>query len=164
MRNIEIFEAISALLLADLYEHFPLKINVHPSSLAMKLDDCLWDESTEPVPGYGDIQIEKVIRHKSPVALAKPTIEWLASAGFVSFDRYDRSDFIGVCLTPKGLELIKSDQERANRLVEAAKGIVKDSASDVMKNQLTGVFSEMLSWSIKNSPTIFQTVSRIIES
>lgn len=37
MKNIEIFEAISGLLLADLYQYFPLKMKVQPNEYALRL-------------------------------------------------------------------------------------------------------------------------------
>ena len=161
MKNIEIFEAISGLLLADLYEHFPLRIKIHPSDLAMRLDDGKWEESQEPITEDGNVTT--YIRHKSPAGLAKPTIEWLASAGFITFDQYDDGDFIGVCLTPKGLESIKSDETRPNRLIEAAKGLLVDSTKDAVRGQLRKIASEIFSWGVKNAPTIYQTVSKLIE-
>ncbi|MFC1347731.1 MAG: hypothetical protein G8D83_21015, partial [gamma proteobacterium symbiont of Clathrolucina costata] len=66
MKNIEIFEAISGLLLADLYQYFPLKMKVQPNEYALRLDDGHWSEC---------LVGEKYIRNRSPAAMTKPTIE-----------------------------------------------------------------------------------------
>lgn len=42
MNNIDIFKAISALVLAHCYDSFPLKVKVSPKELAVSLGDEFW--------------------------------------------------------------------------------------------------------------------------
>ena len=154
MKNIEIFKAISGLVYAKLYDNFPLKIKLSPSSLAVELDDEFWSESqtsiTESVSEYN--------RNRSPAAIAKPTIEWLSNSGLITYDRYHDHEFEGVCLTAKGLESIEANSS-GRRLVTAMADLAKEELKGQAKNQLNSIFSKALSWSIEKSPTIIQTIS-----
>ncbi|MEW8660753.1 MAG: hypothetical protein AB2603_20770 [Candidatus Thiodiazotropha endolucinida] len=146
MKNIEIFEAISGLLLADLYQYFPLKMKVQPSEYALRLDDEHWSES---------LVGEKYIRNRSPAAMTKPTIEWLANAGYISFDTYDGEYFDGVTLTAKGLEVIRSDKSMAEKLVSAAKDIAKSESKEFARENLRKLMSYFLEKGIKYSGAFF---------
>lgn len=157
MKNIEIFEALSGLLLAELYEYFPLPKAVAPTELALKLGDDYWDEAEQPLEETG--QINAYIRHKSPVGLAEPTIDWLAKTGFITHDGYYGSAFQNVCLTAKGLEAIRSAPGRESRLLDAAKNVVTGAVKDSARDELRKVFSEMILWSVQNSATLIQSAS-----
>jgi hypothetical protein len=161
VRNIEIFEACSALLMAELYEHFPLRIDIQPSTLALMLGDDLWDESLAQIEGTTN-QFNRN-RHKSPVGLSKPTIEWLMFAGLIHYESYNDGEFKKVCLTPKGFESIKAKPENESKLLKAAKDIVSSTAKDTAKKELKEAFSGILSWCTQNSPTVFQTISNMAQ-
>ena len=155
MNNIDIFKAISGLVFAQAYESFPLKIDLSPSEIAISLSDEFWDESQRQI---AENQFEYV-RNRSPIGLAKPTIEWLGSAGLITFDGYRDGVFLGVTLTAKGLESIESNQEHGFNLLSAAKDLAADELKDQARNRLKEVFSEVLSWSVEKSPTIIQAIS-----
>lgn len=155
MNNIDIFKAISALAFAKIYDNFPLKINLSPSELAISLDDDFWGESQKSI---AENQTE-YIRNRSPAGLAKPTIEWLGSAGLITFEGYKDGEFINVTLTAKGLESIESNQDRGSNLLCAAKNLAKDELKSQARKQLKDLFSEVLSWSVEKSPTIIQAIS-----
>ncbi|MBT3042967.1 MAG: hypothetical protein KME67_08925 [Candidatus Thiodiazotropha sp. (ex Codakia orbicularis)] len=140
MKNIEIFEAISGLLLADLYQHFPIKMKVQPAEYSMRLEDEHWSEC---VVG------EKYVRHHSPAAIVEPAIEWLANAGYISYDAYDGEYFDGVTLTAKGLEVIRSDKNLAEKLVSAAKDIAKSESKEIARENLRKLMSYFLEKGIK---------------
>ncbi len=143
---------------AKLYENFPLKINLSPSSLATELDDALWSESRTQIENGVTI----INRNKSPVAISKPTIEWLANAGLISYERYDGIDFVGVCLTAKGLESIEANNS-GESLLNAVKDLAKDQFKEQAKVQLNSLFSKALSWSVQKVPTIIQNVSSLTQ-
>ncbi|KFI09466.1 hypothetical protein F0223_25330 [Vibrio coralliilyticus] len=157
MRNIEIFEAYSGHLLARLYEHFPLRININAYDIAFDLDDDLWSQSQEEQNNG----THKYNRHKSPIGLSKATIEWLSMSGLIFYESSSGSDFKNVCLTPKGLEAIKAAPEQGNRLLAAAKDLATSSVKDAAKAEFQEVFSSILSWCVKNSPTIIQSVTNL---
>jgi hypothetical protein len=158
VNNIDIFKAISALAFAQLYDSFPVKVVITPSELAVRLGDEFWEESQEP--DTDNVSVSKYVRNRSPAGIARPTIEWLASAGFITYERYSDNSFRGVCLTAKGLESIESGAERGNRLLKAAKEITQDALKIEAKKQLTKLFSEVISWSVKNSPTMIQMLMK----
>ncbi|MGF1751898.1 hypothetical protein [Vibrio cionasavignyae] len=155
MNNIDIFKAISGLVFAQAYESFPLKIDLSPSEIAISLSDEFWDESQRQI---AENQFEYV-RNRSPIGLAKPTIEWLGSAGLITFDGYRDGVFLGVTLTAKGLESIESKEEHGFNLLSAVKDLAVDELKDQARKRLKEVFSEALSWSVEKSPTIIQAVS-----
>ncbi|GFD91075.1 hypothetical protein KUL152_33010 [Tenacibaculum sp. KUL152] len=159
MRNIEIFEALSALLFAKLYEQFPLRVDVNAYDIALSLGDELWDESSTPITEGSDIKT--INRNKSPAGLSKPTIQWLKYAGLVDYISQDGSTFKQVCLTPKGLESIKVKPENESRLLKAAKDIAEGTAKDLAKKELKEAFSGILSWCAQHSPTVFQSISHM---
>ncbi|WP_147336830.1 hypothetical protein [Pseudomonas abyssi] len=155
MKNIEIFEAISGLLFAELYEYFPLPKNIDPTHYALELGDDYWDEAEQPLEETG--QIKGYVRHKSPAGLAKPTVEWLTNTGFITHNGYRNGEFQNVCLTAKGLESIRSAPGTENRLLDAAKNILTGAAKDSARDELRKVFSEMVLWSVRNSATLIQS-------
>lgn len=140
MKNIEIFEAISGLLLADLYQYFPIKMKIQPDEYALRLDDEHWSEC---------LMGEKYMRNSSPAAMTKPTIEWLANAGYISYDAYDGEYFDGVTLTAKGLEVIRSDKSMAERLVSAAKDLAESEVKELARDNLRKLMSIFLEKGIK---------------
>ncbi len=152
MRNIDIFEAYSALLLAHLYEHFPLRVNVNAYELAMKIDETLWDESKTPLEHAPFIQ--KYNQHKSPVGLAKPTIQWLKLAGLIDYESENDSEFSKMVLTPKGLESIKVDPDVENKLLKAANSMLIEASKQTAQNELKEVFSSIISWCARNVPSL----------
>ncbi|MFN4042667.1 hypothetical protein [Limnobacter sp.] len=156
MRNIEIFKAISALVMADLYAHFPLKQDISPSELALNLGDELWDKSLKQDSGHPNVYERQ--RQFSPAALARPTIEWLANAGLISYSSYQNSKFKDVALTLKGLESIEAHSTRGKRLINASKNLLVDSAKDAAKEQLTKIAGEMFKWCVKEGPQLIHLV------
>ncbi|OUR72132.1 hypothetical protein A9Q78_07425 [Methylophaga sp. 41_12_T18] len=158
MNNIDIFKAISALAMAHCYDSFPLKIKLSPGELALSLGDEFWDESQKPISE----NVSEYVRNRSPAGIAKPTIEWMAASGLITYEAYRDSQFIGVCLTAKGLEAIESDQDRGGNLIQAAKELAKEEFKDQARTKLKGLFSEVLSWSIEKSPTVFQAVTNYV--
>jgi hypothetical protein len=154
VRNIEIFESYSALILAMLYERFPLKYDIDCVELIALIEDELWDEVL-PHQTVGDGEIKVREHHKSPVAIAKPTLEWLQYAGLIDFSSIDSNNFKGVWLTPKGLESIKSKPKNEKRLIRAASDIFKDVAKDTAKKELKKAFSEIITWCSQH-PSIVQ--------
>jgi hypothetical protein len=159
MKNIEIFKSLSGLVMAELYDAFPLPITLKPSELALKLDDALWSDSLTPDPQQP--HINNYNRRRSPAALSKPTIEWLQLAGLISYRNYRDSFFEGVVLTPKGLEAIESDQQRGQSLLQAAENLALDASKDIAKDQLKGIFSDVLKWCVEKSPSIIHTIQSI---
>ncbi|MFG1495386.1 hypothetical protein ABMA57_02055 [Saccharospirillum sp. HFRX-1] len=157
MKNIEIFEALSGLLFAELYEYFPLPKTIDPKLLALELGNEYWDEAERPLEDTG--QINAYIRHKSPAGLAEPTVRWLANTDFITFDCYRGGKFQNVCLTAKGLEAIRSAPGRESRLLNAAKSVLAGAAKDSAREELRKVFSEMVLWSVQNSATLIQSAS-----
>jgi hypothetical protein len=158
MNNIDIFKAISGLALAHCYDSFPLKIQISPAELAVSLGDEFWDESQKPISG----NVSEYVRNRSPAGIAKPTIEWMASAGLITYSGYRDGSFIDVCLTAKGLEAIESNQSRGNDLISAAKDLAKDELKNQARSQLKDIFSEVLTWTIEKSPTIMQAVTNYV--
>lgn len=158
MNNIEIFKSISGLVLAKCYDNFPLKIKLSPNELALSLGDEYWDESLRKISDNA----HDYVRNRSPAAIAKPTVEWMASSGLITYDSYNDGYFTNVCLTAKGLEAIESKKGIGDKLLTAAKNLVKDELRSQAKEQLRNVFSEVLSWSIQHSPTIFQSITNIM--
>jgi len=157
MKNIEIFEAISGLLFADLYEQFPLPSDIDPSELALRLGDDYWNESLQPLDEDG--RDNAYIRHKSPSGLARPTVDWLANSGFITHRGFANGTFAKVCLTAKGLEAIRSETGRENRLLEAAKQAVEGAAKDTARKELQMVFSEIVAWSVRNTATLIHSTT-----
>jgi hypothetical protein len=155
MNNIEIFKAISGLALAHCYDSFPLKIQISPADLAVSLGDDFWDESQTPISD----NVSEYLRNRSPAGIAKPTIEWMASSGLITYSGYKDGRFLDVCLTAKGLEAIESKQGRGNDLICAAKELAKDELKNQARSQLKDTFSEVLTWAIEKSPTIIQAVT-----
>lgn len=157
MKNIEIFKALSGLAFAKAYDSFPLKLSISPSELALELGDEYWEESQRQISGnhYG------YVRKRSPVGIAKPTIQWLADAGFLSYEKYDGSSFCGVCLTAKGLESIESDESRGKQLLDAVANLAKDELKEQARHQLSELFAGAMSWSIKNVPIIINRLSSL---
>ncbi|WP_423840410.1 hypothetical protein ONE56_06030 [Vibrio mytili] len=159
MRNIDIFESYSALLLAHLYEHFPLRVNINAYELAMEIDEELWSESKKPLEHAPFIQ--KYIRHKSPVGLAKPTIQWLKLAGLIDYESENDSEFRNMVLTPKGLESIKVDPSVESKLLKAAESILVDATKETAQKELKEVFSEIISWCARNVPSLINSIGSI---
>lgn len=158
MNNIEIFKSISGLVLANCYDNFPLKIKLSPSELALLLGDEYWDESLNTISD----NVSDYVRKRSPAAIARPTVEWMASSGLITYESYKDGYFTNVCLTAKGLEAIESKKGFGDKLLSAAKNLAKDTLKSEAKEQLRNVFSEVLSWSIQKSPTIFQSITNIL--
>ena len=158
MRNIEIFKAVSALAMADLYASFPITKNLKSGELALRLSDDLWDKSQ--VPDARQPHVANWIRKHSPAAVSAPTIRWLASAGLIEYESERNGTFINVVLTPKGLESIESKAGRGKKLLKSAQGVLGDATKDAAKKELAGLFSEILKWSIAAGPSIVQAVSR----
>ena len=156
MKNIEIFKSLSGLVMAELYDAFPLPITLKPSELALKLDDSLWSDSLTSDPQQP--HINNYNRRRSPAALSKPTIEWLQLAGLISYRHYKDGQFEGVVLTPKGLEAIESKPEIGKTLMSAMAEITKETSKEVAKEQFKNGFSDLLGWCIKNSPSIIHTI------
>jgi hypothetical protein len=150
MRNIEIFKAMSALVLADLYANFPLKKKVDASELALRLDDELWDQSQKQ-DEYNST-VSHYIREFSPAAIVAPTVQWLASAGLIQYESEHNGRFKGVVLTAKGIESIEAKSGRGKKLLKLAQGVLVDATKDAAKKGLTGVFTEILTWSITGGP------------
>lgn len=149
MKNIEIFKALSGLALAKAYDSFPLKISIYPRELALELSDEYWDSASHC----------EYVRSRSPAGLANPTIQWLAEAGFLSYEKYESGCFAGVCLTAKGLESIESDESRGKQLLDAAANLAKDELKEQARLQLSKAFTEAMSWSIKNVLTIVNSLT-----
>lgn len=157
MNNIEIFKEISGLVFAEAYGNFPLKISICPSELALKLGDEFWQESQQEI-SENDFQY---VRNRSPAALAKPTIEWLAESGFLTCEQYQDGKFIGVRLTAKGLESIESEPTRGQRLLDAATDVAKDELRSQARQQLSKAFAESLSWGVANATSIFGSLPNL---
>lgn len=157
MNNIDIFKAISALAFAKIYDQFPLKTKLSPNALAISLDDEFWNESEKQISN----NLYEHQRNRSPAAIAKPTIEWLASAGLITYESYKDGCFRGVIFTAKGLESIESGEKRGSKLLEAAKEIIQDEFKDQARIKLKDLFSEVLAWSIEKSPTIVQAITNV---
>jgi hypothetical protein len=162
VRNIDIFKAASAVALADLYAAFPLPTSLVPSDIALRLQDDLWDQATRPDPEHPNAEIYQ--RQYSPASLAAPTIEWLASAGLLTYVRKQNGKFEGAVLTAKGLESIEAKAGQGESLVHAAKSLAVESAKQAAKDQLKNVFSEVLRWCIEKSPTLIHTAIQHVGS
>lgn len=159
MTNIDIFKSISGLVMAELYDAFPIPINISATNLACKLGDEYWGHSTVSDPEQPHIQIYN--RRRSPAAIAAPTIEWLASAGLLSYQSQKDRDFNSVVLTPKGLQAIESDQKTGKSLLMAVQELGVDASRDVAKDQLKNLFSDILKWCIEKSPYIVNAAHSI---
>lgn len=158
MRNIEIFKAVSALVMADLYASFPLSKNIKSGALALGLNDELWDKSQ--VSDERQPHVSNYIREHSPAAISAPTIRWLASAGLIEYKSERDGTFMDVVLTAKGLESIESKAGRGKKLLKSAQGVLVDATKDAAKKELAGLFSEILKWSIAAGPSLVQAISR----
>jgi hypothetical protein len=158
MRNIEIFKAVSALAMADLYASFPLTKNLKSGELAIRLNDDLWDKSL--VPDERQPRVSNYVREHSPAAISAPTIRWLASAGLIEYKSEREGTFTGVVLTAKGLESIEAKAGRGKKLLKLAQSVLVDASKDAAKKELVDVFSEILKWSIYAGPSLVQAISR----
>ena len=156
MKNIEIFHALSGLVLADLYEQFPLKVNVRPGDLAIRLDDELWEDSL--LPDENQPNVSTYIRRYSPAALARPTVEWLAGAGLITYADMRDGEFKGVCLTARGLEVISTKSGPAGRLLEVAKELTVEAGKESAREYLRALGSDVVRWCAERTPLVVQMV------
>jgi hypothetical protein len=158
MRNIEIFKAVSALAMADLYASFPMTKNLKSGELVIRLNDDLWDKSQ--VPDERQPHVSNYIREHSPAAISAPTIRWLASAGLIEYNSERDGTFTEAVLTAKGLESIETKAGRGKKLLKSAQSVLVDASKDAAKKELADVFSEILKWSIAAGPSLVQAISR----
>lgn len=135
MKNIEVYEELSALTMAKLYDQFPRSVDVDPMALAVLLPDDLWSESTEMIDDNPSHL--QYIRGKSPAGLAVPTIKWLASSGLISYARFHNGIFEETVFTPKGLEFASKNsssmKQVASYLSDLGKGVSKELLADGLK-------------------------------
>ncbi|VWX35564.1 conserved hypothetical protein [Limnobacter sp. 130] len=138
MKNIEIYEELSALTMAKLYDQFPRSVDIDPMALAILLPDDLWSESTEMVDGNPNHH--QYIRGKSPAGLAVPTIKWLASSGLITYARLHNGIFEETAFTPKGFELASKNSSSMKRvakyLSDLGKGVGKELLMDGIKSAI----------------------------
>lgn len=154
MKNIEIFHALTGLLLADLYEQFPLKVDVRTTDLALRLDDGLWKDSL--LTDENDPNVSTYIRHHSPIGLARPTVEWLAGAGLITYTGMRDGEFKGVCLTARGLEAISTKSGPAGKLLEVAKELSIETGKESAREFLRNLGSEVVRWCAEKTPLVVQ--------
>lgn len=135
MKNIEIYEELSALTLAKLYASFPRSVDIDPMALALLLPDDLWSESTEVIDAQANH--ERYVREKSPAGLAVPTIKWLASSGLITYARFHDGIFEETLFTQKGLEFASKNSTSMNRIAkylsDLSKGVGKELLMDGIK-------------------------------
>jgi len=131
MNNIELFNLSVAETLAACYEEFPQKINF--SSI----------DITDKVLGYypekNEGEYAEII---FPVATG--TIQWLGQAGYLWIANQEQHEFLGVTLSPKGLELlnlipdsISKKESIGSLLTGGLKSVGKESALALIKTVLS---------------------------
>lgn len=134
--NIERFNEVTGLLLAHLYEHFPVPQDIEAGEFV--------DNATvpaKPIPGVISPYFEDLTTDGTFFVSA---VEWLATAGFLTFDKRFNSEITGVVLSEKGLQTLNAVPESltasaplGERLVDAA----KSGGKEVLKATLREVLS-----------------------
>jgi len=116
--NIEAFDRCVGAVLATLYEHFPIRIDMRFS----EVPEHIFDETdtTEQV-------VRKFISYEY-------TTKWLSDAGYVWANHVDDRGAEGIVLSPKGFEILRSKPRSifprrsiGEMIAEAVKGGAKES-------------------------------------
>jgi hypothetical protein len=126
--RLELFDQSAAAIFAELYENFPIPINLKPTTIAAEV--FTEDDTGEDID-------EKW-------AVIEATLAWLKQSGFIWVERYSPLEAEGVVLSPKGLEVMKipsslekKSQPLGKALVEAVKKGAKDAAASAVGAALT---------------------------
>lgn len=93
--NIDRFDEIVGRVFADLYESFPVPLNLRVENYLQR------DTEPEPDPFDG------ALRYMKEEEIIESTIRWLANAGFLTSGKLIGGSFTHAILTPKGLECLK---------------------------------------------------------
>lgn len=124
MINIELFNLAVAEVLGQCYESFPDRIRINGFKVGESLLEFYGDDVETQHPDFG----EKIF------AVGPATLDWLAQAGYIWVGNKDQADYLGVTLSPKGLELLNlvpdslnSSDSIGSTLVQGAKVLGKES-------------------------------------
>lgn len=142
LKNIELFDTFTGVILKELYENFPVCLDI-------KVDQMVADNNEG---------LENVERDRKELILSE-TLFWLQDSEFITFkapdgkmftyDGHQRSNFFMCCvLTAKGLEVLKKIPKRLDsskqksigeELIEAVKAGAKKQISDVVGAALSQI-------------------------
>lgn len=159
MKNIEIFKALTSVILAELYSSFPLPKSIKKSEIALQLHDEYWEQAYKQDPNNENVY--DLVNYNSPYALSGPTIEWLSNAGLISYSNKTSSTYENVVLTAKGLESIEVEAERGMNLLNNAANLAQDAFRDAAKEQLKMIASNIIKWCAEKSPTILLSLHHL---
>jgi len=131
-RNIDLFDAYAAAILADLYEAFPVKIPLDATKYCGHGDI---DEFGVPVDPNGN--------PSKAFDVAKSTIEWLMETGYIRGEGFWQYGAKPSVLTPMGLAVLKAVPESLNvkettgdKLVRLTGAGASDAAKEVIRTTL----------------------------
>jgi hypothetical protein len=145
MSNIETFNTIVGLILADLYENFPVPINLNAFDYALRAG---------LIPDQSDINTED----EAPAAAS---IEWLVEEGFIRSGGTDVSSGYAPysVLTQKGLQLLSipdvlgKKESMGTQLASAAKSGTLDGLKEITKKVVCEGSKMLLEASIRAAMT-----------
>lgn len=138
-QNIDVFNRIVATCILQLYEKFPVPVDIDPGDVAMK---AIQDDIPEG-------ELFKILTDQSPAA-----IDFLAAEGFLRFREDFRTlssrNFPQAQLTMKGLSILGAVPNAVDAgldrrtLAEQLRESVNSGAKDALKNTVGTMFSAAL--------------------
>ncbi len=133
MLNIELFNLSVAEVMGVCYESFPERIHIRSITISDKVSGYYPEESND--------EENNIVWQIFPIATA--TIQWLEQAGYLWVGNQEQDDFLGVTLTPKGLELLNMIPDSLSQkepvgslLLGGLKTSAKETALTIMKTVL----------------------------
>lgn len=128
MKNIELFDEYTTLVMAQLYEGFPVKMTIDARNLCGHND----------IDEYGAV-VDASGRPSKAFDVALATVEWLGDNGYVRYKERWALGWTNVVLTEKGLAMLKalpnslaSKETFGDRLLRLVKegsiGLAKEAA------------------------------------
>lgn len=121
MKNIELFDRYASVILGRLYEKFPCRDTFFISEIA-----------SEEIDPEQELSLN--------LQIARETLLWLASSGYLTFDKDNYYAFQGVVLTERGLgllnevpESLKAKKTLGERLVNAVKIGAQETAKEMLR-------------------------------
>lgn len=127
MSNIDRFDSLVGKIFAELYENFPVPMNISDEMFLAELIPA--EKGTEEYSDLADGRSE----------FFESTVDWLVRAGYVYSvirNEIPSDSFMGACLTPKTLECLKGlpanlGGDTIGRQLSAA---AKNSATDIVRD------------------------------
>lgn len=134
--NIERFNEVTGLVLAHLYAHFPVPQDIEAGEFV--------ENATVPAPRYPGVISPFTEELTEDGTFFVSAMEWLAHAGYLSFERRFNSSISGVVLTEKGLQTLNAVPDSLVTIVPLGERLV-DAAKSGGKEVLKATLREVLS-------------------